>query len=184
MIATIDTTDGPVVGPVGMPCQQAGWKIDAPGSLVSDPGTVIAGADSIRHGASFAAPRYFLRRPNATQSMLDLTCEAMHPSTRPILFLESFDSTTAMGETDPIWSVARKLGDLLVNLDKLAQIVEPLLEKLATSPAVEELKQMDLDEAEDDAVVFGEPHRVVRVRGQLKAIRRGEPLLVAEDFHE
>jgi len=93
---------------------------------------------------------------------------------------ESFDSTTLGGEPDPVWSVAAELGEALAEINVLTRRAEALVRRLEALPAVDDLSDSD----DEDAVVFGAPKRKVHVRGRLVGSRRGEPLIVAEDFGE
>jgi hypothetical protein len=94
--------------------------------------------------------------------------------------LQSFDSTTAWGEPDPVWSIAEQLAEDLVKAEAHAQYLGARVRHMEALHAAEGAT----DEDDGDVVVFGPPKRKVRVQVKVNGRRREKPLIVAEDFGE
>lgn len=142
--------------------------------------------------------RWFEREPSMPQlsdfGILDITesgtkrtSSQLQPRSRPsveegaISHLLSFDSTSVIGEPDLVWRIAETLGNLIMYFGTVSKLEETLLHQMSGHLLSGESEN---SENLEDVVVFGDPHRVVHVRGRRGSIRLGEPLLAAEDFVE
>lgn len=94
--------------------------------------------------------------------------------------LQSFDSTTAWGEPDPVWLIAEQLAEDLVKAKAHAQYLGARVRHMEALHAAEGTT----DEDDGDVLVFGPPKRKVRVQVKVNGRRREKPLIVAEDFGE
>jgi hypothetical protein len=93
---------------------------------------------------------------------------------------ESFDSTSVGGTPDPVWSIVMELSEALSEIIALAHRAEFSVIRMEALIA----DAITTSDESADIVVFGEPQRRHPVRGRMIGSRRGEPLIVPEDFDE